>query len=355
MLHRIAPVFDKARLEQEVFLRRNAVSQIPRVRERYLFVPSLITDCLLAFKGIDAAQGKREVGQSNRNRRVLRSLANRSRSRDIQREVGETLRETDTRALHVVGSPRTQGRAVILVAGITTRGEVHARREGAVGIRLGVLCMCPLNLEVFRERIVGQTLVAIFRYQIRGIEVSRILISLPIARASRQAPRAFRIDFPRQCQVYIITQCKIIPPITKKEASGGFISERRHDDTRRIGLREREEAEWQAQRQGHIFEHQINRPGYDVLLRADFRLRHLDVKVGMFVVITGRIAAADHVQGVVFALLRAPGGNVAFALLGDYVGDVSFLCLEVIAHGFGFVFLPAVFEERIAKLLSDRV
>ena len=71
--------------------------------------------------------------------------------------------------------------------------------------------------------------------------------------------------------------------------------------------------------------------------------------------VTGRVASPHHVQDVPFHLLRTSGGDVALALLGDYIGDISLLRAEVVAHGLRLILLLTLFEERIAKLLSDRI
>ena len=53
----------------------------------------------------------------------------------------------------------------------------------------------------------------------------------------------------------------------------------------------------------------------------------------MLVVVARRIASTHHVEGIRLGLFRPSGRYVAFALLGDDVGNISLLRLEVIPHG----------------------
>ena len=71
--------------------------------------------------------------------------------------------------------------------------------------------------------------------------------------------------------------------------------------------------------------------------------------------IASGITATHHIQDIALHLFRPSGRHVTLALLGDHVGDVTLLRLEVITHGLRLILLLAILEKRIAKLIPDRV
>ena len=71
--------------------------------------------------------------------------------------------------------------------------------------------------------------------------------------------------------------------------------------------------------------------------------------------IAGGVASTHHVQDVALHLFRTTSGYVTFALLGDYIGDITLFRAEVVAHGLRLVLLLALLEERVTELLSDGI
>ena len=119
----------------------------------------------------------------------MRALVDVHRGGDIDRVVGETLRNTDTRSLVIVRRIR-RVQHIELVAAVAAGREIHAGREGAVWIGFHILRMRPRNPEIFRHAVIRQSFVARFRNQIRSIDGSRIFIPFPVRRAGGQAPRS---------------------------------------------------------------------------------------------------------------------------------------------------------------------
>ena len=238
VLHGIPPVLHQARLEQFVFFRIDTVTQVTVVTHGNLFIPTFFADRTFPLEREDTAHRNRNIGQSQRNRRVFRTLVHVHGSRKAERIIRETLRYTDTGPLGIlvrIRKPlRTRIETVQVVTVVAAGRKVHTCREGPVRIGFRVLRMCPVQLEVLRQTIVGKPLVAQAGNQVGSIEAARKLIPLPVRRTGRQSPGTFRIDFTCQSQIHIIAQRKIIPSVAQVETTRTFIPESRHDNTRRI-------------------------------------------------------------------------------------------------------------------------
>ena len=65
-------------------------------------------------------------------------------------------------------------------------------------------------------------------------------------------------------------------------------------------------------------------------------------------VITGSIFSMAHVNLVIGSFFSLLTGDISFTLLCDNIIDESFLCLEIIAHNFGFVGSFSILEYRRA-------
>ena len=59
--------------------------------------------------------------------------------------------------------------------------------------------------------------------------------------------------------------------------------------------------------------------------------------MGMIVVVACGVAAVFHIIVLPLALLCVSAGEESLALLGDHVGDIAALALEIVAHGAGIV------------------
>ena len=360
MLHGIPPILHQARLEQFVFFRIDTITQVTVVTHGNLLIPTFFSDRILPLEREDTTHRNCNIRQCQRDRRVFRTLVHIHGSRNTERIIRETLCYTDTGPfgilVRICKTLRARIEAVQVITVITAGRKVHTRRESPVRICLRVLRVCPVQLEVLRQAIIGKSLVAQTGNQIGGIETARKLIPFPIRRTSRQSPRTFRIDFTGQGQVHIIAQRKIIPAVAQIETTRTFIPESGHDNARRIRARKREETERQTDRiKRDVLKHHIDGTRHDIFLRADFRLRHLDIEMGVIMLVASRIPSPLHIQDIVVHLFGTSGRHITFALLRDHICDISFFRTEIIAHRLGFILLVAIFEKRIAEFLPDRV
>ena len=181
------PIFHEVRLEELVFLRRDAVGEGTGIAHGDLLVPSLVAHPLFPLEGEDLGHRHGEVGEGERDALVAFRLVQAHRSGDGEGTVGETLGDVDGRAGRVVVDI-TIVDTVLVVAVVGGGGEVDARREGEVRVGLRVLRMRPADFEVFREAVVRQALVAQLRHQVGGLEIARELIALPVLRFGGEAP-----------------------------------------------------------------------------------------------------------------------------------------------------------------------
>ena len=62
MLHTVAPVAREFGVEQLVFLGRDGVAELAGIAHRDFLIPALLAGHLLAFEGIEAADGDVQVG-----------------------------------------------------------------------------------------------------------------------------------------------------------------------------------------------------------------------------------------------------------------------------------------------------
>ena len=64
------------------------------------------------------------------------------------------------------------------------------------------------------------------------------------------------------------------------------------------------------------------------------------------------VMSVGYVELILNAFLRRAAGKVAFALLGDNIGDIAFLGLEIIAHCGGLIVGAFFIENRLADYLA---
>ena len=91
--------------------------------------------------------------------------------------------------------------------------------------------MAPHYLKTGLLRVVGHILLAVDGVLIAGQERTAVAITLAIVRGSREAPRAFGIDFTYQLQVHLIVDGKIVTTIAQIETTLGLITIGRHDES----------------------------------------------------------------------------------------------------------------------------
>ena len=72
-------------------------------------------------------------------------------------------------------------------------------------------------------------------------------------------------------------------------------------------------------------------------------------------VVAGGVAAVLDVIVVILGLLGNAAGEIALALLGDDVGNITALCLEVVLHYAGLILAAIVLEHRFASQFADAV
>ena len=77
--------------------------------------------------------------------------------------------------------------------------------------------------------------------------------------------------------------------------------------------------------------------------------------MGVIVVVAGGVAAVLYIESVFVYFLCLSACQIAFALLGDYIGDVAVFRLEVVVHCFCFIRCPVVFEYGSAEEVADGV
>ena len=71
--------------------------------------------------------------------------------------------------------------------------------------------------------------------------------------------------------------------------------------------------------------------------------------------VAGGIFTTHHIQDIVVHLLCTTGSYESLSLLGDHIGNIPFLGIEVITHRFRFVLLITILKQRVTELFTDRV
>lgn len=208
--------------------------------------------------------------------------------------------------------------------------------------------MAPQYLKVGLLRVVGLALLAIDRFEVADVEAAAVFVALHIARLRAHSPRTLGVDFARESQVSIVAEGEVVAAVAQVEASLVVIAECRHDHARRVTVGEREKAERHCQRQRQTGKHHIGRANDYVLAGANLGLGELEIEVGALVVVARGVASAFHIVVLALAFLGLAAGEVALALLGDYVGDKAFFRLEVVLHGLGLIVGAALGEDGLA-------
>ena len=155
VLHTIAPILDIVFLEDLIVLSVDAGRESSAVSQGDFLIPPFVAHRMLALEGEDGRERDVQVGQSDRDGRVACGLSNVGRKRDIKFLVREIARIAHTGRLgvlrHCLGIVQVADIGLLITAG----REVHAGREGGVGIGLGILTVRPHNLKVLSLGIVG--------------------------------------------------------------------------------------------------------------------------------------------------------------------------------------------------------
>ena len=159
MLHTVAPVLGQIGRHELVFLGVDGVGDMSGIAHRNLLVPALLSGCVLATEGIEAADGDVHVGQRQCDggiAHVLVEVHRRAQRHAYARESGAPVDRRCTRALrHGLRIVHT----VQVVALIAACGEVDACRQRVERIGLGILTVTPLYLEAGLSGVVGHSLV----------------------------------------------------------------------------------------------------------------------------------------------------------------------------------------------------
>ena len=145
VLHSVAPVLDQAFLEKLVLGRCQGVVENALIAQLDFLIPSLGAYGMFALERSDLTQRNGYVWERNRQSRVLTALGNRRVGRERPFGSGQAVGQVYRARFRIFGeSARIV--AVEIVARISARGVVDARREIQVGIRLGILSVVPENL-----------------------------------------------------------------------------------------------------------------------------------------------------------------------------------------------------------------
>ena len=126
---------------------------------------------------------------------------------------------------------------------VTAAGKVNAGREGGVGVGLGVLTVAPHNLEVFRNLVIIESLVARLGDLVVKLEETRVFVSLDVVTLRIEGPGAFGKDIPPQLEVHLVADSKVVTTIGQTEATVGVIHVSGHQETTLIAAAEGEEKE----------------------------------------------------------------------------------------------------------------
>ena len=330
VLETIVPLVQPC-LQDQIVLGTDGIGDTTGILQGNLFIPTFFSGCLFTLERINTVQGNVQVRRRYTDGRVTRILSDIECSGQVQTNGRESARITHTGSLRIVGIHFRIIQTAQITTVITTCRKIHIRRETAVRTCLLVLAMAPSYLKVFGNHIIRHVLLAGLCHQIAGIERTTIFITLGIVRLGGQSPGAFRENFSQDFQVHIVTDGKIISPVTQVKTTVHFIAERRHDEARRITAAEREKAERNSNRQRHIFHHQLGRSEYYILFRTNFGLSQFQIKVRMFMVACRIFTIADK-EFVARAFLGLFTGYISFPLLGYNAIDEPFLAFKIIAH-----------------------
>ncbi len=81
----------------------------------------------------------------------------------------------------------------------------------------------------------------------------------------------------------------------------------------------------------------------------------MEPEVGMLMIVACGIEAVLNEETAVFHLLGLAAGEVSLSLLGDDIGYVAALGLEVVSHRLRLVFARTVFENRGLRQCAHRI
>ena len=161
---------------------------------------------------------------------------------------------------------------------------------------------------------------------------------------SRESPAALGVYLAAQGEVHVVVDGEVVTAVAKIESPVEVVAEGGKYDSAGVFFREREVPEGERERERHIGEHHIAGACHHIFLGPYLGLGQLEIEMRMLVVLAGGVFAVFHEESSILGALRLASGEVAVLLLGDDLGDVSPLGLEVILHGLRFIFARFILE-----------
>ena len=353
VLHAVAP-FEQRGVEELRLGGGERIGHLAGVGEGDFLIPALFAHGFAAAQRIEAGHGERHVGQGDGEGGVAHVLRHVGRGRKRQAERRNAVAEAHRRGAGALGVGQRRVEGGEIGAFVVLRGEIHAGREGGVGVGLRVGAVAPLHFEGGLLGVVGHVLVAVHGGEVGEEDIAAIAVAARVVALGREAPRAAGVDFAEEFEVHAVGEGEIVAAVAQVEAAGGLVAVGGHDQARGVFLVDREEAVGDGHGQGHIGHHEIGRAEEGFFARRHFGARKLEVEVGVGGVAGGVLGVLE----VEVAVARAFGVHAVEqtrALGGFHVVDEALFGLEVEGHFAAFVLFAPLGVDGLSLGLAGAV
>ena len=355
VVHAVAPVAHEAGLEEAAFGGGDGVGDLSGVGHGDFLIPPLFAHGFAATQGIEAGHGDGEVGQGHVERVVAHVLRDVGGAREAESEGGDGVGEAHRRGAGGLGVTQRVVHRVEVAPLVVLRGKIDARREGGVGVGLGVGRVVPLHFEARLLGVVGHVLVARHGGEVRHVDIAAVAIAVGVVALGRHAPGPFGVEFAEEFEVHAVGEGEVVAAIAQVETAGSLFAVGGHDESRRVGAVEGEKSVGNGQWQWNVGHNEIGRTEKSFFPRTHFRAGESEAEVGV-VGVAGGVLRVLEVEVAVVGALRVGRAHEAFALGGLDVLDEALFRLEVERHVFALVLLaPLLVNGLPFEFVGERI
>ena len=179
---------------------------------------------------------------------------------------------------------------VYLVQGVgkeLTGTQIHRGRKAGIGTCLGILRMRNTNVIVARSTVIIKTSLAGHQIFITDIDIAAVFVTFGVNGPSLKPVTTVGIVIPRNTEIYIIADGKIVPSVLNKIPPSGIVTKGREQNTGHSARGQWEIGKRHGNGRGHIYNVHITVPGNDFLFGYKFGLSHTDVIIGVHRIVGG--------------------------------------------------------------------
>src|SRR5690242_5751965 len=191
-------------------------------------------------------------------------------------------------------------------------------------MRFCILCMIPIDQEIFSFRIVIQFALTGFGNGIIHSKIASVTITYCIIRRNIYQIAAQRVNISGNSSHHVITKTEIVSKPLQKKPARCRLSISRKNNSGASAFFIWEKSEWNYQWRWHIFNNQISRTGYNFFLVNDAQLVRSNIKMRCIEVARGVFTVADVevVGGIPFYRLTM---NISFTFFSLHVCYLTLL------------------------------